>query len=108
MFESTKELDKLLENSISIWFNHHIDPYKVMLQISAEVAKYFIRKPISKSQIIESPHEDGSIVVSVEITDDREIIPFVKYWIPHIKVLEPTKIKDAIEHDLKLYIQKTL
>ena len=107
-FESTKELDRLLENSISVWFNQHVEPYKVMLEISAEVAKYFIRKPISKSQIIESSYEDGSMVVSVEITDDREIIPFVKYWIPHIKVLEPMRIKDAIENDLKLYIQKTL
>ena len=103
-FESTKELDNLLENSISVWFNQHVAPYKVRLEISSEVAKYFIRKPISKSQIIESPHEDGSMVVSVEITDDREIIPFVKYWIPHIKVLEPMRIKDAIANDLKLYI----
>ncbi|EIF51360.1 YafY family protein [Sulfurovum sp. AR] len=103
-FESNKKLDKLLDNSISVWFKAEVEPYRVTLQISSKVAEYFTRKPISKSQITESVYEDGGMVVSIEVTDDREIIPFVKYWIPHIKVLEPTRIQDAIESDLKVYI----
>ena len=102
-FESTAKLDKLLDNSISIWFSQNTEPYKVVLNISADVAKYFKRKPISKSQITESAYEDGSMDVSVEITNDMEIIPFVKYWIPHIRVLEPLSVKEAIELDLKAY-----
>jgi len=103
-FKSTSKLDKLLENSISVWFQQNTEPYKVVLNISAEVAKYFKRKPISKSQITESVYEDGSMDVSVEITNDMEIIPFVKYWIPHVRVLEPEGIKKAIVEDLKSYI----
>ena len=78
--------------------------YKVTLHISKEIAKYFQRKPISKTQKVESLYEDGSMDVSVEITNDMEIIPVIKYWIPHIKVLEPQSIKEAIEEDLKDYI----
>jgi len=104
-FESTAQLDRLLDNSISLWFEKDVEPYKVILQISSEVAKYFIRKPISKSQLTESLHEDGSMIVSVEITNDMEIIPFVKYWIPHIRVLEPMRINEAINDDLKSYIK---
>ena len=104
-FGSTPELDRLLDNSISVWFEQDKEPYKVTLQISSTVAKYFQRKPISKSQIIESLHEDGSMVVSIEITDDMEIIPFVKYWIPHIRILEPLRIDKAINDDLKSYIK---
>ena len=103
-FKSTAKLDRLLDNSISVWFEQNIEPYRVVLNISAEVAKYFKRKPISKSQITESVYADGSMDVSVEITNDMEIIPFVKYWIPHIKVLEPESIKDAIAEDLKEYV----
>lgn len=103
-FESAEELEELLDNSISIWFNIDEDPYRVTLQVASEVAKYFKRKPISQTQRVESLHDDGSMVISVEITTDLEIIPLVKYWIPYIKVLEPTRIKDAIENDLKLYI----
>ena len=104
-FESGAKLDRLLDNSISVWFEKETEPYRVTLQISSDVAKYFNRKPISKSQITESLHEDGSMVVSVEITNDMEIIPFVKYWIPHIKVLEPMGIKEAIERDLEGYLR---
>jgi predicted DNA-binding transcriptional regulator YafY len=106
-FEENKKLDELLDNSLSVWFDKDVEPYKVTLQISSEVSKYFIRKPISKSQITESLHEDGSMVVSVEITDDMEIIPFVKYWMPHIKVLEPVRIEERLKKDIEDYLNKT-
>ena len=105
IFESDTKLDLLLDNSISIWFEQNMEPYRVTLEISNVVAKYFKRKPISKSQIIESMHEDGSMMVSVEITDDMEIIPFVKYWIPYIRVFEPVGIQEAIIKDLENYIK---
>ena len=104
-FESTAKLDRLLDNSISVWFDQNVEPYRVVLNISKDVAKYLKRKPISKSQITESVYEDGSVDISVEITNDMEIIPFVKYWVPHIKVLEPDNIKESINDDLKSYIK---
>jgi len=103
-FKSTPKLDHLLDNSISIWFDQHTEPYRVVLNISKEIAKYFKRKPISKSQTTESVYEDGSMDISVEITNDMEIIPFVKYWIPHVRVLEPRSVKETIEDDLKIYL----
>jgi predicted DNA-binding transcriptional regulator YafY len=105
-FKSTAELDSLLDNSISVWFSQNTEPYKVVLNISKDVAKYFERKPISKSQMTESEYEDGSIDVSVKITNDMEIIPFVKYWIPHIKVLEPARIEETIKKDFENYLNK--
>jgi predicted DNA-binding transcriptional regulator YafY len=76
----------------------------VTLHIAKEIAKYFQRKPISKSQKVESLQQDGSMEVSVEITNDMEIIPLVKYWIPYIKVLAPLSVKEAIEKDLEDYL----
>ena len=92
---------------MSIWFNHTVEPYKVILHVSKEIAKYIQRKPIAKTQKIESLYEDGNMDVSVEITNDMEIIPVVKYWIPYIKVLEPENISKRIENDLLTYV-KTL
>ena len=104
-FESAEKLDRLLDNSISVWFEQNTEPYRVRLYISDVVAKYFKRKPISKSQITESLHEDGSMVVSVEITHDMEIIPFVKYWMPHIIVLKPARVDEAIRKDIEEYFK---
>ncbi len=104
-FKSTAKLDHILDNSISIWFDKDVEPYRVTLQISNEVAKYFKRKPISNSQKIEALYEDGSMDASVEITNDMEIMPFVKYWMPHIQILEPKRINDLILSDLEQYIK---
>ncbi len=104
-FQSTAELDRLLDNSISVWFDKEVEPYKVVLQVSSDVAKYFMRKPISKSQITESLYTDGSMEMSVEITNDMEIIPFIKYWMPHIKVLEPTRIDEMVRKDINKYLK---
>ncbi len=60
---------KYLEPDGSNNFDQHTEPYRVVLNISSEVAKYFKRKPISKSQITESVYEDGSMDVSIEITN---------------------------------------
>jgi len=107
-FESTEKLDRLLDNSISVWFEQNTEPYRVTLYISEVVAKYFKRKPISKSQITESLHEDGSMVVSVEITHDMEIIPFVKYWMPHIIVLKPARVDETIRKDIEEYFKERI
>jgi len=104
VFESSAKLDDLLDNSISIWFDHTMEPYKVTLHISKEIAKYFQRKPISKTQKVESLYEDGSMDISVEITNDMEIIPVAKYWLPHIRILEPKSIVEKIEKDLEEYL----
>jgi predicted DNA-binding transcriptional regulator YafY len=102
-FSTDTAIDELLENSISIWFQQAVEPYRVVLEISSAVAKYFLRKPLSKTQSTEELREDGSMVISVEITDDMEILPIVKYWLPHIRVLSPERIRDAIDRDIEEY-----
>jgi len=102
-FTTDTRLDDLLENSISIWFEKNVEPYRVTLELSPDVAKYFQRKPLSKTQRTEEVREDGSMVISVEITDDMEIVPLVKYWLPHIRVMEPERIRAKIAEDLDEY-----
>jgi len=105
-FVTDAKLDELLENSISVWFDDGVEPYRVTLELSETVAKYFRRKPISRTQRVEEIRSDGSMVVSVEITDDMEIIPFVKYWIPHISVVAPENIDTLIREDLETYLSR--
>ena len=107
-FTTDDELDELLEDSISIWFDESIEPYKVVLDLSPDAAKYFKRKPLSKRQKIEETREDGSMVISVKVTNDMEIIPIVKYWLPNIQVLEPMRIRRHIKGELEEYFASLL
>jgi predicted DNA-binding transcriptional regulator YafY len=103
-FQTEKRLEKLLENSRSIWFDDSIDPFKVTLHISSNISKYIERKPILKTQKIVKKYEDNSMDISIMITHEMEITPLVKYWLPHIHVLEPQSIKEQIEKDLRTYL----
>ena len=97
-------MDKLLDESISIWFDADTEPFEVKVNISKAVSKYFKRRPISKNQVVESVYEDGSMDVVVRITDEMEIKPLIKYWIPYLRVIEPACIQEMIEKELKWYL----
>lgn len=103
VFSTDEKIDDLLNNSISIWFKADIEPFTARLYADTTAAKYFNRRPLP-TQSIESVHQDGTLEFSVKITDEMEIIPLVKYWMPHLKVLEPLWISEMIEEDLQSYL----
>ena len=97
-------IDRILNKVSSIWFDNTKEPFEVKIQISKYITKYIERKPISPSQIFEAINEDGSSIISIKITHEMEILPIVKYWLPHLKVLEPKWIDDMICEELKGYL----
>jgi len=102
-FQSDTKLEVMLENSINIWFQSDREPFEVKILASAVASKYFKRRPLP-TQVVESINEDGSMVLTITITYQMEIIPVIKYWIPHLKVLEPLWIKELIDKDLNVYL----
>jgi len=53
------------------------------------------------SQQFIQQYEDGSVEFRVDYTQDLEILPFVKRWLPDIVVLEPSELKRALVEDLQ-------
>ena len=102
------KIDESLENRIksanSAWF----DPEKsfiVRLWIDKVVKKYFERKPLPNQQIM-CESEDGSIEIEVQVTHTMEIKPLVFYYLPHIKVIEPSSLADDILAEMERYIKE--
>lgn len=102
------KIDESLENRIksanSAWF----DPEKsfiVRLWIDKVVKKYFERKPLPNQQIM-CENEDGSIEIEVQVTHIMEIKPLVFYYLPHIKVIEPSSLADDILAEMDRYIKE--
>lgn len=102
-FESSPKLDESLENALGIWFRIHADPFEVRLSVSPEIAKFFRRKPLSKTQAISSVGTDGSMEITLKITHEMEIIPIVQYWMPNMRVIEPLWIHEQIMENIKGY-----
>ena len=103
-FETDSELEELLDNSISIWFQRDIEPFEVKLYADKSAAKYFKRRPLP-TQKIDSLNSDGTMEFSVTITHEMEILPVVKYWIPHLFILEPNWVKEILEEDTQNYLK---
>jgi predicted DNA-binding transcriptional regulator YafY len=104
-FAIPARVETLLDNAISIWFDDDTKPFEVIMQIDNKVIKYFIQKPICKSQEIISSDEDTT-TIRVLATSNWEIIPIVKSWIPFIKVLKPTAIDQMVKDEARKFLDK--
>jgi len=102
-FETESELEELLDNSISVWFDSDIEPFEVKLYAGKNAAKYFKRRPLP-TQKIDALYDDGTMEFSVTITHEMEILPIIKYWIPHLAVVEPQWIQEILEEDIQNYL----
>ena len=94
-FEITANIEQKLENANNVWFSLE-NPYPIQLLIEKEIAKYFLRKPL-KGQRTLGTNPDGSLEITLNITNQMEIIPLILYYIPHIKVLEPQHLRESIK-----------
>ncbi len=103
-FEIDDRIDRILNKVSSIWFDNTKEPFEVKIEVSSEISKYIQRKPISPSQTFESINKDGSSIVIIKISHEMEIIPIIKYWLPHMKIIEPKWIDEVILNDLKSYL----
>jgi len=98
------EADRFIKNIQSSFSNINISPYKVVLKVHPDKARYFQNKKYLTTQtIIKS--ESNELLVSYFISNDMEIIPLIQRWIPFVSVVEPLRIKEKIDENLKLFMK---
>ncbi|MEA1914273.1 MAG: WYL domain-containing protein [Campylobacterota bacterium] len=81
-----------LKSAINVWFEPNSELFEVRLLADAEVGKYFIRRPLSSSQLITKQYDDGSVELLLTATSERELIYELKKWQPNLLVLEPKSL----------------
>jgi predicted DNA-binding transcriptional regulator YafY len=107
IFKHDPKVLERLENSINVWFSTDKEPYEVRLWVGPNVVTYFERKPISRNQKLYK-QRDGSAELVLKVTDDEEIYPLLKYWIPHLRVIEPIRIQEHYENLMRGYLDNPL
>jgi len=93
--------DTLL-NEDGIWFGP--DKKEIIMSVSQEVAPYFKRRKLIANQVIEKELEDGGLIVSAKVGHANQVLPIVRYWIPHIRIISPEGLQDEMETELAGYI----
>jgi predicted DNA-binding transcriptional regulator YafY len=91
---------KNFQNAMTLY---GVEKQTARLNASARVAKYFRQdmKKFFSSQKYINENLDGSIEFTLEFTQSLEILPFIKKWLPDIKILSPKSLKDEFEKDMK-------
>ncbi len=87
-----------------IWFRE--ESMEVVLKIASEVAGYFKRRRLIANQVIEKELEDGSLLISARVGHANQVLPIVRYWIPHIRIISPEALQADMERGLATYLTR--
>ena len=101
-FKKDIEAEYFIKNFQTLFSSYKEKTYEVILKINPSVKRFFLQKKFLSSQkIIENKEY---LTLSFEITNDMEILPLVKKWLPNIKIISPKTLKDKFNEELKNYL----
>ena len=91
-----------LEDEESIWFGQ--EKQEIILTVHADVALHFQQRQLLPEQQVIKKLDDGGLLLSSRITHHTQLLPLVRYWIPHLKIVSPEGLQYEMEHGLKHYL----
>ncbi|MEA3523378.1 MAG: WYL domain-containing protein [Campylobacterota bacterium] len=95
VFIVQENIANALKNSLNAWFEPNAKPFKILLHVKSEIAKYFYRRPLCATQVIIKEYEDGSIDIELFATSEKEILLEIKKWMPNLIVKSPKSLAKA-------------
>jgi len=103
-FAHDPEIDKMLTEEDGIWLGE--EKKEIVFKIAREIAGYFKRRKLIANQVIEKELEDGGLIVSAKVGHANQVLPIVRYWIPHIRIISPEALQTEMEMDLREYLER--
>ena len=92
-----RHLDYLASQS-DIWFT--ASATRVMLRVAAPVAHYFRQRELLPQQAAQES-EGGSLIVTASIHHPTQLLPVVRYWMPHVRIIEPRAWEQTLIAELR-------
>lgn len=93
-----------LQNEDSIWFGEQKQTIIVLVQ--PYIAQHFQQKKLLPEQCIEEVLPDGTLRISSRVIKDLQILPLIRYWLPHICIVEPVEMQQRLESELRDYLNE--
>ena len=103
-FALDPSVDKTLAEEDGIWLGE--EKQEIVLKIAHDVASYFKRRRLIANQVIEKELEDGGLIVSAKVGHVNQVLPIVRYWIPHIRIISPEGLQKEMEQEMRDYIER--
>ncbi len=103
-FDPDPSIDKMLVEEDGIWLGE--EKKEIVLKIAREVASYFKRRKLIANQVVEKELEDGGLIVSAKVGHLNQVLPIVRYWIPHVRIISPEGLQDELDRELIKYVER--
>lgn len=103
-FKRRKEVDDHVIDGSMIWLTD--SPIEVVLRIDTSIASHFRNTNILPEQKLLKILDDESLLVTSTITNQKQIIPILKYWLPDIEILSPIELKQSLLYELQFSIDQ--
>ena len=103
-FIPDQNIVKLVEDDNSIWFGQ--EKQEIILSIDSLVAFYFKQRSILPEQQIVKELGDGGLLVSSKINHDMQLLPLIRFWIPHVAIISPAHLQNELKVGLKEYLEQ--
>lgn len=104
VFEWSQVVDAKLAEEDGIWFSE--DRQEVVLKINQEVAGYFKRRKLIANQVIEKELADGGLLISAKVGHQNQVLPIIRYWLPHIRIISPESWQHELEQGVADYLRQ--
>lgn len=104
-FDWDAQLDAQLVAEEGVWLSR--DKQEIVLKVGKAVAGYFKRRKLVANQVIEKELEDGGLLISAKVGHANQVLPIVRYWIPHVRIISPEALQLEIEKGLADYLRRS-
>lgn len=101
-FTPDPSVHKTLIEEDGIWLNEK--KLEVVLKITGPAASYFRRRKLVANQVINKEREEGGMIVTTKVAHVNQILPVVRQWIPHIRILSPDGLQAEMECEIQRYL----
>ncbi len=104
-FVEDENIEQVLDSVHSSWFKDG-NSFQVKILVDRKIAHFFKLRKVIHTQKLEEEKEDGSLIVSFDVSHEEDVDNIIKAWLPDIKILEPVKFKNKLEKELSLYLNQ--
>ena len=102
-FAVNETLKEKLKQSDSLYHGNQIK--QIVLKVGKTVAPYFQRQNLFPNQSIIRQLDNGDLLLECNDINEIEVLPIVKYWLPHITIISPAHLDQEIRDVLTGYLQ---
>lgn len=81
-----------------VWFTEQTT--EVLLRVAPEIAHYFARRQLLPHQQ-HRQDSDGSLLVTTQINHINQLLPVVRYWLPHVRIVQPKAWEEELVKGLR-------